>query len=222
MCKIFLLGILAPFFLFGEIKAVVFSFGTGGSAANWDAVGAWAAHLMDLPKEEADTLVQKRDVFLSLGGDEGFFWENYQTTLDAKIHPMWIPMRLPTENPGDHLWDPYYQKKFFGSMHNVPEMIGIVAALQKGGYKTPLVCKQEFNPYTIVLSLGSYGPVIPLYAVQGYENVLTAFKLSLSEAVLVDACPANIEAARSAGGDGIVFENPKQLKEELQQRGIAL
>lgn len=55
-----------------------------------------------------------------------------------------------------------------------------------------------------------------------YRMFLTTCGLKAEECLFVDDTAENVEAARALGFDGIVFETPEKLMEELRGRGIRL
>lgn len=53
-----------------------------------------------------------------------------------------------------------------------------------------------------------------------YQALFDKFDLTPSSCIFVDDLPLNVEAAQNAGMEGIVFFNARQLREELQKRGV--
>ncbi len=69
----------------------------------------------------------------------------------------------------------------------------------------------------IVVS-GEIGIVKPDPAI--FEHLERIFELQPRETVFIDDVPANVEAAREAGFRAIRFENPEQLRDELESLGV--
>lgn len=55
-----------------------------------------------------------------------------------------------------------------------------------------------------------------------YHHLIDAFDLTPQETVFIDDSPANVAAARNLGFHGIRFENPDQLRTELDRYGVPL
>lgn len=53
-----------------------------------------------------------------------------------------------------------------------------------------------------------------------FEHLATVFDLRPSESLFIDDVAANVEAARDAGFDALLFENPDQLRSDLEDLGI--
>lgn len=53
-----------------------------------------------------------------------------------------------------------------------------------------------------------------------FDRVLEALEREAAECLFVDDNPLNVEAARAAGIDAVVFESAKQLRAELMERGL--
>jgi 2-haloacid dehalogenase len=55
-----------------------------------------------------------------------------------------------------------------------------------------------------------------------YEHLEKSFGFDLKESVFIDDRADNIEAAKKAGMDGILFLNPSQLSKDLALRGVTV
>lgn len=55
-----------------------------------------------------------------------------------------------------------------------------------------------------------------------FKYILELENLDARETIFIDDSPSNVEMARDAGIDGIVFNNIEELKTELTKRGIAI
>jgi 2-haloacid dehalogenase len=53
-----------------------------------------------------------------------------------------------------------------------------------------------------------------------YQTLLNRFNVNASEVVFIDDSLRNIKAAEDVGIDGIHFQSPQQLSQELKQRGL--
>lgn len=53
-----------------------------------------------------------------------------------------------------------------------------------------------------------------------YRHLADDFGIALPEAVFIDDVPANVEAARSVGLHGLLFEGPEALRRDLEALGL--
>jgi glucose-1-phosphatase len=68
--------------------------------------------------------------------------------------------------------------------------------------------------YSCVLGTAKPDPLI-------YREALRRCKAKAGEAVYIDDVPAYVDAARSLGMAGIVYQSPQQLQHDLQNAGVA-
>lgn len=69
-----------------------------------------------------------------------------------------------------------------------------------------------------IIVSGEHGVIKPDPAI--YALAIARCRLQPSRTVFIDDAPANVTAGRAAGFDALLFENPEQLRADLQARGL--
>lgn len=109
-------------------------------------------------------------------------------------------------------------------------MLDLVTALNKKGFVTALFSNVTGHQAKVIAKTGYYDYFEPLFLshelkvekpeLKAYKLVLKKLSLPAQECLFIDDKSENVEAAIQIGMDGIRFESPSQLVEELQKRGI--
>jgi epoxide hydrolase-like predicted phosphatase len=110
------------------------------------------------------------------------------------------------------------------------EVVEIVRLLKNGGYKIAL-CTNNISPFVKMHNKHMDFSIFPVQIVsceigmrkpekEIYEYTLKQLNVKADECIFIDDKPANIEAAKNIGMVGILFENARQLKEELRKCGV--
>ena len=75
----------------------------------------------------------------------------------------------------------------------------------------------RLTPQFVSYTEGCWKPELPFY-----EQILKALPYSPSSVFFVDDLEENVEGAKRAGLDAVVFESPEQLRRALMTRGVPL
>jgi len=199
------------------LKAVVFDF--GGVIANTDKapITQFIKTTFHLSDEEFQNLSVKRNVFLSKSGNERKFWEQYAASKGQKLNKQWFQELEQIQ---------------MKSIHPIPQMLAIVKALKKKGYRVAMLSNVLKAQAEVVRKLGLYDAFSPLllsYKIGHEKPSPRAFKLLLKKlhvpascVLLVDNNRANVDAAKKLGIDAILFSTPEDLVNDLASRGVEL
>ena len=191
----------------------------GNVLIDWDPYPAIAA---GVGPDEARRFLDAADFdFMAWnhGPDSGATWADAEDEV-RRTHPHWVEHALA------------YRANFGASLlGEVPGTVDVVRDLHRKG--VPLFgltnWSDELYPHAperfeflallddVVVS-GTEGVAKP--DVRIFEIVAERTGLPLDGLVLVDDKPANVEAAVSAGMDGIVFTDAESLRADLRARGL--
>lgn len=116
------------------------------------------------------------------------------------------------------------------ALKEIPGMLDLVKALKKRGLVTALFSNATSYQAKVVAKAGYYDHFEPLFlshelkaekpALKAYKLVLKELSFSAEKCLFIDDKPENVEAAIQSGMDGILFESPSQVIEELHKRGV--
>lgn len=116
------------------------------------------------------------------------------------------------------------------ALKEIPGMLDLVKALNNKGFMTPLFSNVTSYHARAVAKAGYYDHFEPLFLsyelkaekpdLKAYSLVLKQLSIPAKECLFIDERPENVEAAIQVGMDGILFESPAQLVEELHKKGI--
>jgi putative hydrolase of the HAD superfamily len=116
-------------------------------------------------------------------------------------------------------------------LYPIPEMIELFHEVRRKGYKVYILSNmpKELHEELVQIHEWFKYPDGQIYSYQIgaikpqpqiYEALLSTYKITGSESVFIDDLEDNIRAAKKFGIDGIICENPAQVRSELQARLI--
>ncbi len=200
-----------------EICVVVFDFGGVIAQANTTKMADFLMNSFNIKKDELSNALRDMQSFVSNGGSEKQFWEQY--AISKKV-------TLPNN------WFEQFTLIIKESINEIPESIAIVKTLQNQGYQTAMLSDVTQYQAEIIRKMGYYdlfNPVLLSYAIgvkkpnpEAFKILLRKLELEASCILFIDDRNENVEAARKLGIDSIQFISPQQLKEELERRGFDL
>lgn len=198
-------------------KVLVFDFGGVIAKGNKAEVGKFISTELFISQEEAMKAQADLKVYQDRGGLEENFWQEFARSVGKPLPDNWM----------QRLDDVRLQ-----SIKAIPGMLELIRKLHEQNYQTALLSNVRMTQARIKRKLGYYdlfNPVLLSYEIgvgkpnsQAYKILLERLGRSPESIIFIDNKSANIEAARSLGIDGILFENAEQLTQELQKRGIDL
>ncbi|PJD97043.1 MAG: hypothetical protein CK425_04605 [Parachlamydia sp.] len=199
------------------IRVVVFDFGGVIAQANTTQMSDFLMNSFAINKEDLSKALREMQNFISSGGSEKQYWEQYALSKKVILPNNWLDQ-----------WDDTIQK----SITEIPETIAIVKALQKEGYQTGMLSDVTQYQAEVIRKLGFYdlfNPVLLSYEIGVKKPNAKAFKILLktlqepaSNVLFIDDRQENVESAKNLGIDSIQFISPEQLKNELEKRGFGL
>jgi 2-haloacid dehalogenase len=121
-------------------------------------------------------------------------------------------------------WEEMVPAAIGGTVHLVQELkragVPLYALTNFSAEKFPLVRRRfdVFDLFDGIVVSGEIGIIKPDPAI--YRFLLDAYALEASACIFIDDAPANVDAARSIGMRGILFQSPAQLRRELNTEEI--
>ncbi len=111
------------------------------------------------------------------------------------------------------------------------EMFDLARNLKNNGYKTGFLSnteipmmgffkEQKYDMFDVTVFSCAEGTVKPEPKI--YEILLKRLKVDASEAVFIDDIQEFINGCQNIGMKGILFENPNQVKKELESLGVQI
>jgi len=213
MKNIFLTLLLARILSASTPEAVIFDFGGVVADVDRKPLLQFLSDSLDVPyakikKDFArDRLYQNLDKPLS-------FWELY-----AKRE-----LSLS--------WKAGFEQKKREILHSIPGMDPLIEQLKTLGLKVVLLSNTPKARSLFLRNLGGYQPfqMVILSCDIGvakpnpkiFEIALKKLKVDASSCLFIDDKKRNVDAAKKLGMDGIMFESPQKLIEELKKREIVL
>ncbi len=198
-----------------QIKSIVFDFGGVIAKSNHDEIAQFIANSLNLSVEEAVEASVELKKQMTQGVKEGDFWITYANSKGKTLPKDWM----------DQL-----NEARFRSLKTIPGMVSLVKNLQNQGFQTALLSNVRQSQAQIKSKLGYYElfePVLFSYEIgvskpdpKAYSILLERLKLPPEVVLFIDNKASNIEAAKAAGMDAILFIDAQQLIRELKQRGI--
>lgn len=196
---------------------VVFDFGGVIAQANTIQMADFLLSSFNINKDELSNAMRDMQNFISKGGSEKQFWQQYAVLKNVTLPNNWF-----------ELFGAIIKK----SITEIPETLEIVKALQNQGYQTAMLSDVTQYQAEIIRKMGYYDlfhPVLLSYEIGVKKPNPEVFKILLeklqkpaSDVLFIDDRIENVEAAKKQGIDSIQFINPGQLKEELEERGVDL
>lgn len=198
-----------------KIKAIVFDFGGVIARVNTSELTEFFTTHLCIDKGTLKEARKEMQAYVSKGGSEKEFWEQYAISLGRT---------LP-----DH-WFNQFDRVFRNSIIEIPASFRIVKELQRQGYQTGMLSDVSQYQANILRKLGYYNlfnPVLLSYETgvekphpEAYKNLLKELKLPADSVIFIDDKVDNVEGAKKLGIDSIHFINPNQLMEDLEKRGF--
>lgn len=199
------------------IKAVVFDFGGVIAQADTTQMSNFLITSFNINKEELSSALRDMQTYVSKGGSEKQFWEQFA-----------IPKKISLPND----WFDQFGIVIKKSLTEMPESLLIVKTLQSQGYQTAMLSDVTQYQAEIIRKMGYYDlftPVLLSYEIgvkkpnpEAFQILLKKLNLPASSVLFIDDRMENVEAAKKQGIDSIQFVNPEQLKKELEKRGFDL
>lgn len=195
-------------------EVVIFDFGGVMGKVDRKPMILFLSESLGIPYEKVKEDFAKEKIYQSFEKSRDF-WEKYaQKTM------------LPDE------WYEEFRHMQKVIVRMFPGMKNIVVELKKQGFKVALLSNTNRYRANFIQKMGAYAhfqPVIlscDLGVSKPHPNIYKrVFKLLNTEpnkCLFIDNKKLNIEAGQKFGMDGIVFESPLQLTEELNKRGIKI
>ncbi len=197
-------------------QAIVFDFGgvlTG--EPNREAVVAFIRDSFTLSKEEFEIAQQEKRLFLKQGGNDEAFWLSYAKTKRIDL-------------PSD--WPDSFQAILKESVGVNPRMFALVEELKAKQIPVGLLSNIDARLAKLIRNFGFYDLFDPCLLSceigiekpdpKAYQHLLDHLALPVEDVVFIDDRQENVDAAREAGVDALLFESEAQLRKELAQRGV--
>jgi epoxide hydrolase-like predicted phosphatase len=220
-----LLALFCCIFLYSEtltatptdVQVVVFDFGGVVAKVNTSQLKNFFTSTVNISDSELSDAFREMQVYVSQGGTESDFWEQYAIT-----HEKNLPLG----------WFDQFDNIFREAFEEIPETIQIIKELQAQGYKTTLLSDMTEHQAKIICQMGYFDLFHPLFLSyqtgvkkpdpEAFKILLKGLNLPPTHLIFIDDRNENVEAAKKEGIDAIQFSNPEQLKEELKKRGCNL
>lgn len=200
-----------------DSRVVVFDFGGVVARADTTQMANFLINSFNINKEELSNSMRSMQIYVSNGGSEKQFWEQF--AVSKKII-------LPED------WFDQFGIIIKKSINEIPETIILVKMLQSQGYQTAMLSDVTQYQAEIIRKIGYYNlfsPVLLSYEIgvkkpnpEAFQILLKKLNKPASSVLFIDDKIENVEAAKNQGIDAIHFNNPKQLIEELEKRGFNL
>lgn len=198
-------------------KVIVFDFGGVIAQANTSQMADFLINSFNINKDELSQALSDMQKFLTCGGSEKQFWEQYAISKGVSL----------TNN-----WFEQFGLVIKNSITEIPETLAIVKALQNHGYQTAML--SDVTPYQaeIIRKLGYYALFDPVLLsceigvkkpnLEAFKALLQKLQVQAPNVLFIDDRKENVEAAKNLGIDSIQFINSEQLKKELEKRGYEI
>lgn len=198
-----------------SVKAVVFDFGGVVAEANIAQMTNFLTHTFSINKDELSLALRDMQHYVSTGGSEKQFWEQYAISKKILLSCDWFNQ---------------FGAVIKKSITEIPGTLDIVKALQNHGYQTPMLSDVSQYQAEIIRKMGYYDfftPVLLSYETglkkpkpEAFKMLLKVLQLPPPSVLFIDDRVENVEAAKKQGIDSILFKNPKQLKNELEKEDL--
>ena len=200
-----------------RLEVIVFDFGGVIAQADVTQMADFLMQSFKINKEELSTALKNMQDFISNGGSEKEYWQQYACSKQISLSNHWIDE-----------WATVIQK----SISDISGSKEIVIALQENGYQTAMLSDVTQYQAEMIRKMGYYdlfSPVLLSYEIglkkpdpEAFKKLLEKLHKPASSVIFIDDRVENVNAARDLGIDSIQFFNPEQLKRELVTRGIVL
>lgn len=196
-----------------ESLVIVFDFGGVIAKADTTQMANFLLSSFNINKEELSNVLRDMQNYVSSGGSEKQFWEQFAVSRKVVLSNDWF--------------------NEFGviikeSITEITENVILVKKLQRQGYQTAMLSDVTQYQAEIIRKMGYYDlfcPVLLSYEIgvnkpnsEAFQILLRKLDKPASSVLFIDDRIENIEAAKNQGIDAIHFTDPKQLVEELKRR----
>lgn len=213
----FILGLISAT-LFASPKAVVFDFGgVMTKKPERQRVVEFLCTTLNLSKSEFEKVNVEKRVAFQKGTSDIDFWEGVAKTRNISLPNNWKAsykeVSLKAINPNQEMYDLVAELKkqnvVVGMLSNIDDRLATM--IRDFGLYEP------FSPCILSCDVGSWKP-----DTQIYKALLSKVNVPAGDIIFIDDKQENIDAAKKMGIDAILFSSVKQLKVELQQRGLLI
>ncbi|MBM3184469.1 MAG: HAD family phosphatase, partial [Chlamydiae bacterium] len=166
-------------------------------------------------KEEFEKVNLEKRQAVKQGKTDEEFWISYAKTKGIKL-------------PSD--WGESFRSVMKDAIGVNPQMYVLVNQLKEQQIPVALLSNIDERLSKLIRDFGLYEPFNPCLLsceigiekpdLKAYEFLLTELNLPAKEVLFIDDRPENIEAAKAAGLDAILFQSEQQLRGELSKRGV--
>jgi len=196
-------------------KAIVFDFGNVLASPDKDYMVRFLSKTFQIEEGEFDSVNKEKHQAMKNGESETGFWIQYGKRKGIAL---------------DENWDEQFHAEVKASLCANEDVYELVEELKKKELKVGLLSNiteslakkirphglyDPFDPCLLSCELGIEKPDPKIY-----QMLLDEIELPAEQIVFVDDLAENIEAAKKMGIDGITFVSAKQLRDELQLRGL--
>lgn len=129
-----------------------------------------------------------------------------------------------------HDWPQQYTASVKKSVGADPKMYVLIDQLKDKGLRIGMLSNIDNRYKKMIRDFGFYAPFDPCLLScemghekphhKAYELLLKTLNLPAEEVVFIDDKPENVHAAKKLGIDAILFKSEKQLRDELNKRGL--
>ncbi|MBS0625495.1 MAG: HAD family phosphatase [Verrucomicrobia bacterium] len=211
-----ILMLIAATSLFAAPQVIVFDFGGVMTTKNKrEGIVEFLCNSFQLSPEEFERVNLEKRKALKVGSTDEEFWLSYAE-------------RKGIELPAS--WKTDFQNVLKDGIGVNPEMYELVAQLKEKEVKVGLFSNIDFRLSKLIRQFGLYEPFEPCLLScevglekpdpKAYAYLVEKIGISASEIVFIDDKQENIDSAKEAGIDAILFQSPEQLKQELRIRKI--
>lgn len=200
-----------------EICVVVFDFGGVIARVNTTHMADFLITSIKINKDELSDALRAMQGFVSNGGSEKEFWEQYAASKEVILPSDWLDQ---------------FTTVIKESITEMPGTLAIVKALQNQGYQTAMLSDVTQHQAEIIRKMGYYDlfhPALLSYAIEvqkphpeAFKILLNQLQLNPSHILFIDDRNENVEAAKNLGINSLQFISPQQLEEDLEKKGIHL
>lgn len=197
-------------------KAVIFDFGGVLADPDEKIVKAFIMETFRFPLSEVEDVKKQRLEALGAGSTESEFWLDM-----AKSKNLVLP-----EN-----WLEKFHALIKKSLYVNEDMYLLVSKLKETETLVGMLSNIDHRHAKIVRDHGLYQPFEPCLLSceigadkphqKAYEILIEKLSLLPNDVVFIDDKIENVDAAKKAGIDAIVFKSAAQIKQELEKRGIS-
>jgi epoxide hydrolase-like predicted phosphatase len=200
-----------------KFKAVIFDLGSVLASNEWPLVYRKIANELKIEEEKVRSIVKPLFRRWSIGEiDEEGFWKEFEKQAGIILpsnfkRDFWLKTYIEWSEDIEGSWEILVKLK----------KKGIRLALLSNIIEPHVLANERMGRLTRLKKLGfeafvwSYEERLRKPDPKIYEVMLQRLNLPAKSCVFVDDEISNVEAAKAMGMEGIHFQNPKQLKQEL-------